>query len=133
MKTASEIENALAYCTGTQGYTRHWSPRSLVYTDGIADMANMAEAHWLIDIVASLFADKKLVKIMVGDPDDGNLIVCELKTDLKNTTAVFTAAVMDEEPFYRQELSYTSFPMEEMVMWLSMERDQQVLYLPSEH
>ena len=38
--------------TGTECYYPHWT-KKLVYTDGVKFVADVAEAFWLIDLVAS--------------------------------------------------------------------------------
>lgn len=49
---ASEILHSLAYCTGSTEWFQHWT-RRIRYTEGVKQMAELCQAYWLIDIVAS--------------------------------------------------------------------------------
>ena len=46
------IEQALAQHSGSLERFRHWAKR-IIYTPGVADMAAICGAYWLIDLVAS--------------------------------------------------------------------------------
>jgi hypothetical protein len=50
--TPHEIETDLRKFTGTENYYRHWM-RKIIFTDGIKAMADMCNAYWLIDLIAS--------------------------------------------------------------------------------
>jgi hypothetical protein len=127
---------AIAHSTGTTGWHKACGINlELLCTDGVMAVAEVAQAHWLIDIVGSLKYDEKVLKNMVDMANEGRLIVCELTVDEKKK-GLFTATAMDiEEPLYEQQLEYTDFPLESFKMWLDMysHKGNWVLYLPSEH
>lgn len=52
MKTEpNEIRSQLSQCTGTEGYTKYLG--GLLLTDGVVLMADLCQAYWLLDIIAS--------------------------------------------------------------------------------
>jgi len=137
MITEIELRTIMAHCTGTEGYTRHWLPNSIVFTDGILAMADAAQAHWLIDIVASLKVEDKLwAKMNKAATDNGSHLICELFVNEDNT-ALFTVREMDaEEHLYTQEIQYTDFPLKgKTEMWLDLWTNPKhnILFLPSEY
>jgi hypothetical protein len=107
--------------TGTMQYHRHWT--GLLFTDGVAYMAEKGGAFWLIDVIASyqrkepfqvwqLHVNKAAVREN-GDP-----------------MAVVTMIEDTGQPeIVRQEIPYTDFPLPEIKLYLI----DNVLLLPSEY
>ena len=112
MKTVSEINSALAQCTGTEGYRFNALTRAanMVYTDGVALMAEMCQAHWLIDAIVShqrrCMKDEMLqgMQFWTLKVKDGSaVLVCERDTD---------------DVFLTQKIEFTDFPQPEMKIWI---------------
>lgn len=100
--------------TGTEHYYKHWLGR-LVYTDGVAFLAENAKAYWLLDAIASY---NRKEEFQVWDlVVDGGKAVLTMKEDTGQPLAV------------RQEIKYTDFPMDHVKLYLK----DGVLMLPSEY
>lgn len=105
MKTAQEIRNGMAQCTGTEGYPYNaMFGKNFVYTDGIKYLLEAAECYWLLDAIFSyrrkeefqvwtlkVASDKSAVLTMKEDTDCPNLV--------------------------EQNIEYTSFPLDEIEVW----------------
>ena len=139
MIDAAELEQGLAQHIGTDTHWAHFS--GLRYTTGIKDLAEKAEAFWLIDLVASyqvhakvrnrtfqlwrltVDLDTSTATIEAGDDinEDGELVTFG---DDGNGGAEITPG-----PFARQLLAYTDFPLATIELYV----ENGVLLLPSEH
>jgi len=117
MKTKEEISNELAHCTGTQCYYKYMF--GLKLTEGSKAMADLCQAYWLLDVIASYLPKAK----------DKDFVLCKLKLN-KNGGAKFT---MQEDSgitaFVTQEIPFTDFPLDEIKLYLI----DNVLLLPSEY
>ena len=110
--TPAEIEAALAQCSGSENY--HYNAithaASMVYTDGVKTLAEMAGAYWLIDAIAShqpeALKDKMLLEMQFWTltvKDGSAVLMCERDTgDIAIT----------------QDIPYTDFPLPVMRVWL---------------
>jgi hypothetical protein len=102
------IEQALARHSGSLERFRHWTKR-IVYTPGVADMAEMCSAHWLIDLVAS---HQVAPSVRAEEFQVWKLTVAADRTAL---------AVADDgngREVARQVIEFTDFPLDEMTLWL---------------
>lgn len=108
----------LAQHTGTTRWRRHWS--KLLYTDGVAYLADQAGAYWLIDLVASWQGNPALRR--------QGFIVWTLTVN-PDRTAVAQATNGNMRPLARQEIPATDFPLPEITLYLT----DGVLLLPSEY
>ena len=102
------IEQALARHSGSLERFRHWTTR-IVYTPGIADMAEMCSAYWLIDLVAS---HQVAPSVRAEEFQVWKLTVAADRTAL---------AVADDgngREVARQVIEFTDFPLDEMTLWL---------------
>ena len=112
MKTRIEIENSLAQCSETEGYRFNYITKAvgMVYTDGVKLMMDLCEANWIIDIIAS-YQKKAMKDDMLRDmqfwtltvEDNEATIICERDTG---------------DVAYKQEISFTDFPLSEIKIWL---------------
>ena len=109
----------------------HWSKR-LIYTPGVAGLAEEHGAYWLIDAVASYQGPKLARK----DPRLADFQIWYLK--LRPQPGMEHAAVLecwadsgaDERPLVSQKIEYTDFPRD---IKLYCERGQMMtLMLPEE-
>jgi hypothetical protein len=99
VNTAADIRHALAHCTGTENYYKH-RLGNCVYTDGAKTFAEMAEAYWLLDILAT-----EVVPYQAKQP----FIHAKLNvTD--DAKAVITADDGNGNQFWSKDISWTDCP-----------------------
>ena len=55
----TQLQAHLAQFTGSETFTRHGLARSLLMTEGVAFLAQHAQAHWLTDAIASYLHDPR--------------------------------------------------------------------------
>jgi hypothetical protein len=115
----TQVENALAQHSGSLERTRHWS-RRIIYTPGVADMAEICKAYWLIDLIASHQIDAKV--------RSEEFQLWELTVDASRK-AVARATDGNSNPVVSQEIDYTDFPLDTIKLYL----DQGTLMLPGEY
>lgn len=98
--------------TGTQHYFGHWS-RRLVYTDGIAYLAERAGAHWLVDAIASYQADPRILNSrMLRDIQFWTLEVAD------GTAVLKCVEDAGRWPAIAQTIEYTDFPLDRIDLWV---------------
>ena len=104
MKTVAEIKVNMRQAIGTTKYIKHFTGL-LVFTDGVDQLREDADCHWLVDAIASHQIKHR----------DKKFQVWELETDLENKTAVLTMKEDTNTPvLVRQEIPYTDFPLEKI-------------------
>ena len=112
-------EGDLQMFTGTEHYYKH--PFGLLYTDGIAFMAEKGKCYWLIDTIGSYQREKRVKKMSIQfwrlrkNPDRSALL--ELCYDIPG------------EVILKQHIQYTTFPLKQIILYLA----NNVLHLPSEY
>lgn len=112
----------LARFQGTERYHQHWV-RRFQYTDGVKYLADAAEAHWLIDAIASYQPDKRV-------KDDEMLRHFQIwQLSVQDKSGVLTLLRDTDDPVLIQEIAYTNFPLPEVKLFLN----EKVLMLPSEY
>lgn len=122
---ACEIMADLACCTGSENYFSTMM-KSIVFTDGVLLFAELAQAHWLIDLIAS----HQLAPDTIPDKDFQAWHVVRV-----GESAALALCGDGEDTGYRimQEIPYTDLPMPSMEIWVENNGEQTVLLLPSEH
>jgi hypothetical protein len=129
MKTPAEITQALAYHTGTSTYTRLM--KGVLLTEGVVDLVDMAECHWLVsDIACHLLFNATISR----SPQHRRIHFWSL--DVLNEKADLTARLdTGLEPFVEQHYSVTDFPLPRQEIWATMNEGmgEWVLLLPSEY
>lgn len=120
MKTATEIQSELANFCGTENYYKYLA--GLKLTDGVKAMAELCQAYWLLDIIAS-YQSKCLKDASLRDYQ-----FWTLKKTGKNSAIVICERDSDDV-FLTQKIEYTDFPLDEMKIWV----ENGVVLLPSEH
>ena len=99
MKTISEITRNIAQSIGTTKYIKHNLNKNLVFTDGVNQLREDADCHWLVDAIAS-YCRKEPFQVW------------ELEV-FKDKTAVLTMKEDTDEPLLvEQKIHYTDFPLE---------------------
>jgi hypothetical protein len=108
-EATTELENALAYFTGTEAYHRFSPLSKLVLTDGVKYLADKTGAYWLMDIIAS-YQQKCMKDEMLRDfqlwtlkvKDDEGVVTCERDTD---------------DVAFQQKIPFTDFPLAEISLY----------------
>lgn len=113
------IERALAMHSGSLERVRHWT-RRFIYTPGVANMAQICRAYWLIDLVASFCRNPNLV---------GEEFQVWLLTVHADRSASLCVTDGNERTLLTRTIHATDFPLEAMKFYL----DQGTLMLPGEY
>ena len=119
MKTKDEIQEGLAGFSGTQQYYKYML--GLLLTDGVKWLADEAQCHWLLDVIAST---QLIRKVRCEE-----LQVHKLRVDLEKHKAVFCVEDGNDNKLYTQVISYTDFPLPEIALWIA----GGVIMLPGEY
>lgn len=120
----------LTQFTGTDIWFRHSLARNVVYTEGVKYMADKAGAHWLVDKIATINAPYGIEQVR-AEPFQA------WKLKVTGNTAILTATDggkegNDPKEIYREEITYTDFPLDEIDLWVEV-GECPVILLPSEH
>jgi len=111
MKTASEIKNFIAHCYGSDSpYIKHSLVKRLVFTESVNWIRQAADCFWLVDVVASY--QHELMK----QPFQVWKFTCN--TESKQGTV--TCEDGNGHELVRQEIEYTDFPLDELVLWAEL-------------
>ena len=106
--------------------------RIVIYTPGIAYLAEHAGAYWLIDAIASYFGSTAMNQALAKD-DRLTLHFWRLDVADDHSATLTARADSGEEPFITQEIPYTDFPLKHADVWAGFDGNRWTLYLPSEH
>jgi len=115
--------------TGTENWYRHGLMPNVLYTDGVRYLAEHAQAHWLIDKIASL----QLLPNIKGE----EFQVWRLKVDDRTAKLTCTDGGNGgpEIELYAETIDYTDFQLDEIDLWVEADpwTHDCVILLPSEH
>lgn len=99
----------------------------MIYSEGVAYLAEQAGAYWLIDAIASHIVTNKELR----ERAEGLMF---WKLDVAEGQGVLTAQRDCEGPtLVTQEIEYTDFPLDSIDIWAGFNGEGWTLYLPSEH
>jgi len=104
--------------------------RHVIYTPGVQYLAEKAGAYWLIDAIASYFMGGKM---SYPDPRLETLQFWRLEVKEDSSAMLTARADSGVEPYVKQEIEYTDFPLDEIDIWAGFDGMTWTLYLPSEH
>ena len=108
MKSVTEISRNMAQAIGTTKYIKHFTGL-LVFTDGVDQLRQDADAFWLVDAIASHQIKHKKVPFQVWE-----LEVCSDKT------AILTMKEDTNEPLLvEQKIHHTNFPLEKIKFYVT--------------
>lgn len=126
--TPEILERDLAQFTGTQTWTRHPMIRSVVSTEGVQYLAEKAEAHWLVDIIA--IAQRTHARVRAE-----GFQVWTLSRPKKQPSNRCTVSAEDGNghPLYQQRIPFTDFPLESITLYCADGEGHRVIMLPSEY
>lgn len=112
---------------------QHTLNRRVIYTLGVQYVAEAGGAYWLIDAIASYLTPGGLMEPIRQDGRIAELQFWTL-TVLEDRSALLEARADSPcEPFVRQQIPYTDFPLESVSIWAGYDGVRWTLYLPSEH
>lgn len=98
--------------TGSATWTRHWTSPDIIYSEGMAYVAEQAGAHWLLDAIAShLLHDRKLIAKRQAEPDFNFLHFWYLTVNEDKTAVLECKADSDRPAVVTQNIEYTDFPL----------------------
>ena len=122
----------LSQFTGDLKRYSHPLNRKVVHSPGIQYVAQVGQAYWLIDAIASYFGSDLMNEAISRDYRLQSLQFWRL--EVSDDSAVLIAfADVGEEPFIRQEIPFTDFPLDYVEIWAGFDGNRWTLYLPSEH
>ena len=122
MKTKDEILNSLAHCTGSEQYHKYMM--GLILTDGTKLFAELCQCFWLLDILASVQRNKKVVG------EDFQVLNIKRNGD----KAVVTVEDGNNNVLYKQNIPYTDFPLDDYKLFaVAQGNGMSVVMLPSEY
>ena len=98
--------------TGSEQWTRHWMARNLIYSEGVAHVAEQAAAYWLLDAIASHeVANPELVAAKAADEGLDYMRFWTLTVNTIQQKAVLECRKDSDQPaVVRQVIEYTDFP-----------------------
>ncbi|MCP3017439.1 DUF6876 family protein [Cupriavidus basilensis] len=120
MQDKDTILRDLPNFTGTTHWYRIY-PKVLL-TDGTKYLADAADAYWLMDAVAS--------HIMGREKVDSFAVV---KLDVVGSAAVLTLDDGNGNVFASQDIPFTTFPLDEILVYCEWDGQRWTILLPSEH
>lgn len=132
MLPTEELETSIRQFSGTEAYHRHsFLFPNFVMTDGVKWLADNAECHWLMDVIAS-YQPRCLKDSMLK-----NIQFWTLKVNADKTATLICERDAGDE-FLRQEFDYTNFPLSEIKLYVGREQlpsgqSVSVVLLPSEY
>lgn len=122
MTTARQLKEAdLRQFTGTEHWYRHPLNRSLLYTDGVKYVAEVAGAYWLVDEIALL---QRYERSVAAEPFQ----VWKLSVS-EDSSAVLRCEDGNGRAVFAKTIPYTDFPLREFTLWLT----NQTMLLPGEY
>lgn len=119
--------------TGDLTRYRHSLNRRIIYTPGVQYVAERGEAYWLIDAIASYFGSPVMQRATERDERLEWLQFWRLDVADDGSAELTARADSDTEPFIRQAIPFTDFPLQSVDIWAGYNGERWTLYLPSEH
>lgn len=127
--TPTELKNALAQFTGTEGYLRY-NPLlfpKVMLTDGAQYLADNAGAYWLMDVIASHLPsvprDESFAVVAFSKHGSRGHFVMAHDFDEGEAIMVFAS----------QDIEYTDFPLDEIKLYVARDGVSWVVMLTSEY
>ena len=126
-------ENDLRYFTGDLTRFRHALNRSVIYTPGVQHVAEKGDAYWLIDAIASYLTARYLKPIIAEDSRVAAIQFWELTVTKDNSAVLEARADAGGQPFVRQEIEFTDFPLGSIRIWAGFDGRLRTHHLSWEH
>lgn len=131
--TAGELQHLMEqFRGGSEKRFRHWANRSFILTEGLMESANIAGAHWLMDILAT-----EVVPLYAKAWLDGTAGVAEIKLTVrgpKSSSGKAPDAKIEvffdtEAAVFSKHIDLTDFPEGEWVFLLGTDQGPGETYL----
>ncbi|MGA2258278.1 MAG: DUF6876 family protein [Thermoguttaceae bacterium] len=114
--TPADLQSALDQFSGSEEFYAHWM--KIRFTEGIKFLADKAEAHWLIDLIASWQIKPKvrreefqvwILKVNRHPPKGKPMAYARCYSDTPEPDNANQVCV--------QGIPYTDFPLDEIKLW----------------
>jgi len=129
--------SGLGHFTGSLKWTRHWMSPNVIYSEGMAYVAEEAGAHWLLDAIAShLTHNHDLIARRRADPGFDAMHFWYLTVNEDNTAVLECKPDKSLPVVVKQCIEYTDFPLlGEFVVYAGTDGlgTPTKLFLPSEY
>lgn len=119
--TKEELLSDLPQFTGTENYYTFTPFAPLVLTDGAKYLAENAGAFWLMDIIASIFE--------IIEMNGAGFAYLTRQGD----KALFELDDGNGDILYKEDIEFTDFPLEKILLYVMPGQDNWVIMLPSEY
>lgn len=124
-----QIEKELSTYIGSENFYRHPIARNMIYTDGIKAFAELAEAYWFIDTVASY-----MPAIQKENNKSGDLFnIVGIQVYSNHSAHFHINHDTGMEYFIEQTIPYTTLPMGNYEFYLISDTQYYTLLLKSEN
>lgn len=130
--TALFLQNLHRFTGDTLRYLHPLNPR-VVYTPGARCVAEEGGAYWLLDAIAIMLGSEEFAPAVERDQRIAHLHFWKLLVRSDLSAELIAFADLDVEPFHRQQIRFTDFPLPEVDIWAGFDGTRWTLYLPSEH
>lgn len=112
---------------------RHAFNRAVIYTEGVQFVAERGGAYWLIDEIAIHLDSSAFRKAAARDDRIGLIHFWKLAVNADRSAELTARADSPDEPFIREQIPFTDFPLDEADIWAAHDTENWVLLLPSEY
>jgi len=111
----------------------HSLNHQVVFTPGVLHVATFGQAFWLIDAIASYLTPVELKPHVEADQRIGEMHFWQLTVKEDRTALLEARADSGCQPFIKQEIESTNFPLDSVDIWAAADGSRWTLYLPTEH
>lgn len=127
----ARIEHIITEAYGSMHFYRYrFLGLTYILTDMVYEIIELAEAHWLIDVITSVRSFRSKDRIMswnitVDEHSRAVITAIDLKRD--------EATASDAPILYRQDVGATDFPLPSLTLWAQWTEGDLMILLPSEY
>ena len=126
-------ESDLRQFTGDDVRYRHAFNRAAIYTEGVQFLAERGGAYWLIDEIAIHLGSSEFREAAARDQRIGLMHFWKLAAHADQSAELTARADSPNEPFIREQIPFTDFPLDEVDVWAANDAENWVLLLSSEY
>lgn len=113
IKTAGELDKALSGYIGTGHYYVLWTGARLKYTDGVRELASLAGAYWLLELL-----ELRIQAIYAKNPKLRDFALISVKSQNCQGAVDILTDSGEENKEISYPLEYTDFPAGVFEMYL---------------
>jgi len=126
-------QHDLRQFTGDLERYRHPLNRTVTYTPGVQYVAEVGQAYWLLDAIASWIGTTEFNEAASRDDRISEMHFWTLAVDPNKSAKLCAKADSPDESFIEQVIAWTDFPLDKIDIWAAFDGEHWTLYLPSEH